>query len=151
MRELITNSREETIQLGKKLAKAVSPGRPVALIGKLGAGKTTFVKGLAKGLQIESQIVSPTFLLIKEYTSGRLPLYHIDAYRISDPQELSEVGVEDYLLNTEGITVIEWAEKVREMLPPNCIEVKIEIMGKERRKFTFKNFQFESTKSAICS
>lgn len=151
MREFITESREETIQLGKNLAKAIPPGSCLALIGKLGAGKTTLVKGLAEGLQIEGQIVSPTFLLIKEYTNGRLPLYHIDAYRISQPQELVEVGVEDYLLRAEGITVIEWAEKIREILPPNCIEVKIEIRGKEKRKFTFKDFQFEFTEGTICS
>lgn len=151
MSELITNSREETIQLGENLAKVVSPGMPIGLIGKLGAGKTTLVKGLAKGLQIEGQIVSPTFLLIKEYRTGRLPLYHIDAYRISDPQELLEIGVEDYLLSIDGITVVEWAEKVKEILPSNSIEVKIEIMGEKRRKFIFKDFQFELTKDTVCS
>lgn len=150
MKEFITESREETIQLGKRLAKVIPPGRPVCLIGKLGAGKTTLVKGLAEGLHIESQIVSPTFLLIKEYTNGKLPLYHIDAYRISEPQELLEVGVEDYLLSNNGITVVEWAGKIKDILPSNCIEVRIEMVGKERRKFTFQDFQFELMEGTIC-
>lgn len=140
MRQFISKSREETIEFGSKLAKETPPGSCIGLTGELGAGKTTLVQGLAKGLGIDRQVISPSFLLIKEYVNGNLPLYHIDAYRISDPKELIEVGVEDYLLSEDGICAIEWVEKVREILPPNYKEIKIEIKGKEKRKFIFKNF-----------
>ena len=109
----------------------------MALIGELGAGKTTLIKGLARGLGIsEDEVLSPTFILIREYRTGRLPLYHVDAYRISRPEELQEIGLEEYLLSDEGITVIEWADRVRKIIPPGCTWVKIEITSPDGRRIS---------------
>jgi len=141
--ELITNSPQETKDFGRKLAQSLKPGDCLALIGELGAGKTTLIKGIAEGLGIKEEIVSPSFILVREYKykgKGKVPLslYHIDAYRIRDPKELSEIGIEEYLLS-EGIVAIEWGEKVKRILPPGCIEIHMEILAEERRKITVLN------------
>lgn len=105
-RVLITRSPEETAALGERLAGELGPGACLALVGELGAGKTTLIKGLARGLGIpENDILSPTFVLIREHRKGRLPLFHVDAYRIGRVEELQEIGLEEYLLS-DGITVI---------------------------------------------
>lgn len=136
--QFISESPDQTIEFGTKLAQKLYPGICIALIGELGAGKTTLVKGLAKGLGITQRIVSPTFLLIKEYKNSKIPFYHIDCYRISDPKELLEVGADDYLLTEDGVTAVEWAEKVMEILPPGHIEIKIKIEGIKKRRFMVK-------------
>ncbi len=120
--------------MARRLAQTLQPGDILLLIGELGAGKTTFVQGLAEGLGIDPKLISsPTFVLIQEYEGGKLPLYHVDAYRIRDPRELSEVGLEEYF-ERGGVVVIEWGDKLRELVPSQAIEVHFEIVDEYRRK-----------------
>jgi tRNA threonylcarbamoyladenosine biosynthesis protein TsaE len=132
--ESITQGAEETRALAQRLAQKLQPGDVLLLIGELGAGKTTFVQGLAEGLGIDPKLInSPTFVLIQEYEGGKLPLYHVDAYRIRDPWELLEVGLEEYF-ERSGIVVIEWGDKLKELAPPQAIEVHFEIVDESRRR-----------------
>lgn len=136
-REFISRSPQETIELGERMAQGLRPGDCLALVGELGAGKTTLIKGLARGLGIpEDEVISPTFMLIREHRGGRLPLFHVDAYRIAKPEELQEIGLEEYLLSDEGITVIEWADRVREIIPASCIEIRIQILSLDERRIS---------------
>jgi tRNA threonylcarbamoyladenosine biosynthesis protein TsaE len=116
---------QDTFEFGRMLGKKLTPGSVVCLSGDLGTGKTIFSKGLAKGLGIEEPVVSPTFTIVQEYTTGSLPLYHFDTYRIADPEEMYEIGFDDYLYGN-GICLIEWPEMVQELLPPKRLELKIE-------------------------
>lgn len=132
--ERVTRSAEETRALGRSIARTLGPGDVLLLIGELGAGKTTFVKGLAEGLNIDPRCVaSPTFVLIHEYDGGRLPLYHVDAYRVQSASELIEVGLEEYF-EKPGVTVIEWGEKVKAVVPERAIEIRFEILEGDRRR-----------------
>ena len=119
-----TTSAKETFEAGYKLAQSVHPGQIYCLNGDLGVGKTAFVQGLAKGLGIDEPITSPTFTIVNEY-SGRLPLYHFDVYRIGDIEEMDEIGYEDYFYG-EGLTMIEWANLIEEILPEHRKEITIE-------------------------
>lgn len=114
------------IEYGMRLAKTLPAGAVVALIGDLGAGKTTLTKGIAAGLGIEpEQVTSPTFAIIQEYSGGRLPLYHFDVYRISGSEdELLELGYEEYFYG-DGVTVVEWADMMRPLLPQNAIVINM--------------------------
>ena len=116
---------EDTFTIGKKLAETVRPGEIYTLNGDLGVGKTVFTKGLAAGLGIKEPVTSPTFTILQEYESGRLPLYHFDVYRIGDPEEMDEIGYEDYFYG-HGICLIEWAELIEELIPEDAIAVYIE-------------------------
>lgn len=130
--EFLSHSPQETRAWGKKLAQRLKPGDCLLLIGDLGAGKTTLIQGLAEGLGIDpKEVISPTFVLIREH-EGRIPLYHVDAYRIRSPKELLEVGLEEYF-QRPGITVIEWGEKVRAIAPAGSIEIHLEILGGDDR------------------
>ncbi|MDD3278430.1 MAG: tRNA (adenosine(37)-N6)-threonylcarbamoyltransferase complex ATPase subunit type 1 TsaE [Lachnospiraceae bacterium] len=120
-----TNSAGETFALGKKLGEQALPGQIYTLVGDLGVGKTVFTQGIAAGLGIEEPISSPTFTIIQEYESGRLPFYHFDVYRIGDIEEMEEIGYDDYFFG-EGVTMIEWANLIEELLPDSIISVKIE-------------------------
>lgn len=120
-----SHSQEETFALGKKLGEGLLPGTVILLYGDLGVGKTVFAKGLGKGLQIEEPIVSPTFTVLQVYEDGRLPLYHYDVYRIGDVEEMEEIGYEDYLYG-QGVCLIEWADRIEEILPEHCMAVTIE-------------------------
>lgn len=111
--------------LGKSIAEKAAPGDIIALTGDLGTGKTVFTKGIARGLGIDEPVSSPTFTIVSEYRSGRMPLFHFDVYRIGDPDEMDEVGLDDYLSNG-GLSLIEWAELIRDMLPPETVWVTIE-------------------------
>ncbi len=133
-----TVSSEETTLLGRKLAKLLSPGDLVCLIGELGAGKTHFAKGIAIGLGIKDIVTSPTFTLIKEY-EGRLPFYHMDAYRLDGAEDLEDLGYGEYFYG-EGVTLIEWADRIREALPEDRLDIMIETLGEftdNTRLFTF--------------
>ncbi len=130
-REYISTSAEETRRIGRELVQRLRPGDCLALIGELGAGKTTLVQGIAEGLAIKESVISPSFVLVREY-QGRIPLYHFDAYRVRSPQELLEIGLDDYVLS-EGIVAIEWGDKVKKFLP-SCIEIKIEIVAEGHRR-----------------
>lgn len=118
-----SNSPEETKKIAEDFAKRLSPGSVVTLDGDLGAGKTAFVQGMAKGLDITDYISSPTFTIVNCY-EGWLPLYHFDVYRICDCDEMYEIGYEEYI-NSEGICVIEWSDLIHEILPPERYAVRI--------------------------
>lgn len=117
-------SEEETKNLGYKLAQKAKAGDIFCLNGDLGAGKTVFTKGFAEGLGITDHITSPTFTIVNEY-SGRLPFYHFDVYRISDPDEMYDIGCEEYFFG-DGVCLIEWAELIKEFLPENVCWINIE-------------------------
>ncbi len=126
-----TNS-DETKNFGKELASKLKPGSVVSLRGSLGAGKTVIAKGIAEYLQISEAIVSPTFTILQEY-EGTLPLYHMDLYRISGSDEFEMMGGEEMLYG-EGITLIEWSEKIDEMLPENTIYIDLKILDNQDRE-----------------
>ncbi len=120
-----TATREETLALGVKIGEQALPGTVICVDGDLGAGKTVLAQGIAKGLGISEQVVSPTFTILQEYRDGRIPFYHFDVYRIEDPDEMYEVGFEDYFYG-DGVCMIEWAELVRELLPEDHVHITIE-------------------------
>ena len=120
-----TNSPEETFRVGKELGEKSYAGQVFTLTGDLGVGKTVFTQGLAKGLGIEESVNSPTFTIVQEYDGGRLPFYHFDVYRIGDVEEMEEVGFDDYVMG-EGVSLIEWADLISEILPEKRTEILIE-------------------------
>ena len=120
-----TNSAEETENLGRTLAEKAIEGQVYTLIGDLGVGKTVFTQGFATGLNIDEPICSPTFTIVQEYDTGRLPFYHFDVYRIGDIEEMDEIGYEDYVYG-DGVCLIEWANLIEEILPEKYIQVTIE-------------------------
>ena len=124
MRIVETNSPEETWALAAELADELGPGTVMALHGDLGAGKTCFIQGYAAALGIDEPITSPTYTLIGEY-EGRLPLHHIDLYRLSGPEEALGLGLEEYF-DVDGITAIEWAERAEGLLPPDLLHIEIQ-------------------------
>lgn len=130
----ISHSPEETRAFAAKLGELLSGGEVLLLNGAPGAGKTTFTQGLAKGLGITQTVNSPTFTIVKEY-EGRLPLYHVDAYRLEDEGE--ELGLEEYF-EGEGITVVEWAERIAVQLPAEFLEISIHQQGEGERLFIFR-------------
>lgn len=135
-----TKSAEETFALGEKIGMEASPGLVITLKGDLGVGKTVLAQGLAKGLGIEEPVNSPTFTILQVYDEGRLPFYHFDVYRIEDPDEMYEVGFEDYFYG-EGVCMIEWAELIEELLPENAMHITIEkdpAKGNDYRKITIR-------------
>lgn len=122
---IIIKNEEETNSFGEQLGRSAVPGTVIALIGDLGTGKTTLTKAIAKGVDIKDIITSPTFTIVKQYDSGRLPLYHFDVYRIGDIDEMYELGYEEYFYG-EGICVIEWADLIEELLPEDAMVIRIE-------------------------
>lgn len=146
---MITLSAKQTIELAKKFAKKLKGGEVIGLVGELGSGKTTFIKGLARGLGVKEPITSPTFVLLKEYVLPFFPhlrsgekrlrkFVHIDAYRVETPEDIKSVGIEDYLGRKDMVMVIEWAEKIKKVLPQNTIYIKFEHIDKNRRKISIK-------------
>ena len=131
---MISHSKEETQQLGKEIAQKLSSGDVLALIGDLGAGKTTFVQGLASGLGVAAprDVRSPTFILLSEY-QGRLPLTHIDFYRLNNVRALDMLGLEEYF-NGNGVTVIEWADRFPNILPSRTLTISLKIIDETRRE-----------------
>ena len=117
-----TNSPEETFRAGRKLGEKAKSGQVFTLTGDLGVGKTVFTQGLARGLGIEEPVNSPTFTIVQVYDEGRLPFYHFDVYRIGDIEEMDEVGFEDYVMG-EGVSLIEWANLIEEILPEKRTEI----------------------------
>lgn len=133
-----TRSPEETFQLGEELGRKAVPGQVFTLTGDLGVGKTVFTQGLAKGLGIEEPVNSPTFTIVQVYEEGRLPFYHFDVYRIGEVEEMEEVGFDDYVMG-EGVSLIEWADLIEEILPEKRTEIRIEKdleQGFDYRKIT---------------
>lgn len=132
-------SEKETEKLGEKIGQAAKPGMVVALIGDLGTGKTTLTKSIARGLGVTETVTSPTFNIIREYKTGRIPLYHFDVYRIADPEEMFELGYEEYFYG-DGICVVEWADIIEELLPENAIVIHIDRgAAEEEREYTIES------------
>ena len=134
--EYITNSPAETETVGAALAKALQPGTILAYRGDLGAGKTAFTRGLARGLGCGDIVTSPTYTIVNEYLSGRLPLFHFDMYRLSSSDDLWDIGWEDYL-DRGGVCAVEWSENVDDAME-NALYVTIEKLGAEQRRITME-------------
>lgn len=135
-----TRSARETYELGFKIGKKASRGQVYTMIGDLGVGKTVFTQGMADGLEIAEPINSPTFTIVQVYDEGRLPFYHFDVYRIGDISEMDEIGFEDYVYG-EGVSLIEWANLIEEILPEKRIQITIEKdleQGFDYRKITIE-------------
>ena len=122
--QYVTNSEEETEALGARLAAVLTPGTVVAFTGDLGAGKTAFTRGLARGLGVTDRVTSPTFTIVNEYEGGRLPLFHFDMYRLASSEELFDIGWEDYL-QRGGVCAVEWSENVSDALEEDALSVEI--------------------------
>ena len=120
-----TNSPEETFAVGKKLGQTAKPGEIYTLNGDLGVGKTVFTQGVAAGIGIKEHVNSPTFTMVQVYENGRLPFYHFDVYRIGDIEEMDEIGFEDYFYG-DGLCIIEWAERIKELVPAEAKQITIE-------------------------
>lgn len=135
-----TYSAQETYQLGYKIGQKANPGQVYTLVGDLGVGKTVFTQGMAKGLGIDEPISSPTFTIVQVYDEGRMPFYHFDVYRIGDISEMDEIGYEDYIYG-EGVSLIEWANLIEEILPEERVSIIIEKdleKGFDYRKITIE-------------
>jgi tRNA threonylcarbamoyladenosine biosynthesis protein TsaE len=141
MQQTATASADETVSLGTKIGALLKAGDIITLHGSLGCGKTTIVKGIARALEIEEEITSPSFTLISEY-EGRLPLYHMDLYRIDSVEEFELLGAEE-LLYGNGVSIIEWAEKIDQLLPPSCISITFRIEHDGRRDIRIDGLQEE--------
>lgn len=137
MAELVykTNSEEETLRLGERLANIIPSGMTLLLQGDLGAGKTTLVRGIARGLSIKDVVQSPTFNIMKIYLKGNRPLIHIDAYRLADIN--NDIGLDEYIGYETGITVIEWPMFIKDLIPEDSIEVNITNDGDDKRTIRF--------------
>ena len=134
-----TKTPQETFEVGKKIGENAKPGQIYTLTGDLGVGKTVFTQGVAAGLGITEPICSPTFTIIQEYESGRLPLYHFDVYRIGSIEEMDDTGYEEYFFG-DGVCLIEWAELIEEIIPPEAVWINIEKdldKGFDYRRITF--------------
>lgn len=133
-----TYSEKETFELGYALGREAKAGEIYALFGDLGVGKTVFTKGVAAGLGVAEQVNSPTFTIVQVYESGRIPFYHFDVYRIGDPEEMDEIGYEDYFFG-EGLCLVEWANLIEELMPEDAGRITIEkdlSKGFDYRKIT---------------
>lgn len=134
---LVSNSAEQTMELGKRLANIAKNGSVFCFTGDLGAGKTTLVRGIAQGLNIKSVVQSPTFNIMKIYFDGVKPLIHIDAYRLADVN--TDIGLDEYIGYETGLTVIEWPDFIKDLIPENAITVNIINLGDNQRKITISS------------
>ncbi len=145
-----TNSEQATEDFAAALAGKVSPGTVICLDGDLGTGKTVFARGFARGLGITEPIVSPTFTILHGYEGGRLPLWHFDVYRIEDPEEMYEIGFEDCFYG-DGVSLVEWASRVKEIIPGDAVHVRIEKnleKGFDYRRITVSGLREDREKAA---
>lgn len=124
---------KETQAFGEQIGQTASAGTVIALIGDLGTGKTTLTKSIARGLGVTETVTSPTFNIIREYRSGRIPLYHFDVYRIADPDEMYELGYEEYFYG-DGLCVVEWADMIEELLPEDAVIIHIDRGASEEER-----------------
>ena len=134
--QYLTRSPEETEAIGEKLAARLQPGAVIAFQGDLGAGKTAFTRGIARGLGVDEPVTSPTYTIVNEYLTGRLPLFHFDMYRLSSSEELFDIGWEDYLARN-GVCVVEWSENVEDALD-GAISICIARVDENRRQITIE-------------
>ena len=130
----ITNSPEQTEAVGEALGKILTPGSVIAYTGDLGAGKTAFTRGLAKGLGAQERVTSPTYTIVNEYLSGRMPLFHFDMYRLESAEDLFDIGWEDYM-ERGGVCAVEWSENVEEAME-GAIRIHIQKTGADTRRIT---------------
>ena len=136
---------KDTEKLGEKIGQKVQPGTVIALIGDLGTGKTTLTKSIARGLGVTETVTSPTFNIIREYRSGRLPLYHFDVYRIGDPDEMFELGYEEYFYG-DGVCVVEWADIIEELLPEDAMVITIDRGASDEER----EYEIEGATEDLC-
>jgi tRNA threonylcarbamoyladenosine biosynthesis protein TsaE len=136
-----TRSPAETLELGRRIGLAARPGDVLALVGDLGTGKTVLAKGVAEGLGAASarEVISPTFVLCREYLDGRLPLYHFDAYRLHGAADLEGIGASE-IFGGGGLSLVEWADRAPQALPQDRLEVRLEVTGPQSRRLTFTAF-----------
>jgi tRNA threonylcarbamoyladenosine biosynthesis protein TsaE len=147
MATFISHSPEETAAFGERWGRDAAPGWVIGLSGDLGAGKTQFVKGLARGLGITARVHSPTFTLVNEYAGGRLPLAHLDLYRLDTPEQILAAGLEEYLRRPNGVTVVEWCERWPELNPKSEIRnlklqarlICFETLDESTRRLTYED------------
>lgn len=131
---LISNSPRETMSIGKRIAKKLRKGDILCLFGEFGSGKTILTKGIALGLSLKKEeIISPSFVLLRQYSKAKIPLYHFDLYRLKKMQEIISLGYEEYFYN-QGITVVEWAGRLKSLLPKEYLSINLEIIGPKKRK-----------------
>ena len=128
--KITSRSIEDTMELAENIESEKFPGMIICLDGELGSGKTVFVKGFAKSLRLEETITSPTFNIVKEYTSGEMPLYHMDVYRLEDGDE--SIGFNDYF-NSDGVSIIEWSELISDILPEERLDIKFKVIDENTR------------------
>lgn len=133
MEKIMIKNEIDTQDYGRTLAKKLTPGTVIALIGDLGTGKTTLTKSIAQGLGIKEMITSPTFTIVQEYHDGRLPLYHFDVYRICDAEEMYELGYEEYFFG-QGVCIVEWADLIMDLIPEDSIVIRIEYGSQEEER-----------------
>ena len=145
--KVTTYSEEETIELAQNIESEKFPNMVICLQGDLGSGKTMFTKGFAKAMQIEEEITSPTFNIIKEYTSGELPLYHMDVYRLDGKVE--DLGIEEYYTKG-GVTIIEWADMIPDYLPEERLDIKIKSSNEDEDKRTITLIPYGSKYEEVC-
>ena len=138
--EHLSHSEQETEQLGEQVARRLPRGTVIAYTGELGMGKTAFTRGLAQGLGITDPVTSPTYTIVNEYLSGRIPLFHFDMYRLSSSDELFDIGWEDYL-SRGGVCAVEWSENVMDALPEDTVWVRIAREGDTGRSITIKGVE----------
>lgn len=135
----ITHSAQETVDLGEKIGSLLKSGDVIAMTGTLAAGKTTITKGIAKALGITDVVTSPTFCLISEYEGTKMPLYHMDVYRLDGPEDFINLGVED-MLDGDGVCIVEWSEKVSSELPKRTIKIEITPLEDGSRQIKIDNW-----------
>lgn len=134
-----THNAEQTISLGTKIGALLTPGDVIAMTGTLAAGKTTITKGIAQSLGVTENITSPTFCLISEYEGSKMPLYHMDVYRLDGAEDFVNLGVDDMLYGN-GVCIIEWSEKIQSEIPAKAIRLDIQATGSEERTITIDNW-----------
>jgi tRNA threonylcarbamoyladenosine biosynthesis protein TsaE len=138
--EVISKSVSETLNMGRKIAKSLKRGDIICLFGELGSGKTLLTKGIAEGLGIKTEeVISPSFVLIRQHVKGKLPLYHFDLYRLKDPKDILALGYEEYLFD-DAVAVIEWADRLKCFLPKEFLKVELSFKTDSKRRIKFVAF-----------
>ena len=131
--KIVSDSERKTLEIGKAIAKNLNKGDIVCLLGDLGSGKTVLTKGIASALGVDKhEVISPTFVLIRQY-AGKIPVYHFDLYRLNNPEDILNLGYEEYLYN-EGVSVIEWADKLGGLLPQEFLKIELRVTGEKERQ-----------------
>ncbi len=138
----ISQGPEETLKIGEEWGRDAARGWVIGLSGELGAGKTQLVKGIARGLGATSRVHSPTFTLLNEYRGGRLPLFHMDLYRLNGPDEIRGAGLEEYLYSPVGVAVVEWIERLESLPQQLYRSVRIDVLDEKTRRIVYEDFGF---------